>query len=311
MTRWYKAQREEPKERQVVLVTGCDTGLGFSLALYLSTMGFRVVASVHKSDSAGAIELSKIPQIFVHQLDLTISESVQKFGAAVRNYLQQNQYNLRGFVNNAGVMIFGEFEWQSEEQTRHQIEVNLVGTMRVTREFMPTMRKHRTRLIIVTSHCAGEPLPGVATYGATKAALSAWATALRVELKKYHIDVVNFVPGSFIRESNLLSQQASHFEKMYSAMDQETRAFYGDYFTRYANYLSAIAPNDLPRRLMDRSIYNAFEGAILDREPKALYRAEPKRYMFYRIMFKISPTKLRDYLVVKFINLPEWKAKIE
>lgn len=105
---------------------------------------------------------------------------------------------LRGFVNNAGSMIFGEFEWQTDDQARLQIEVNLLGTMRVTRRFLPTIRAHSARIIVVTSHCASEPLPGVAVYGATKAGLSAWSTALRVELKKYGVDVVNFVPGELI-----------------------------------------------------------------------------------------------------------------
>ena len=92
-------------------------------------------------------------------------------------------------------MIFGEFEWQTEDQMRHQVEVNLLGTMRVTREFLPIIRAHQTRLIVITSHCALEPLPGVAAYGASKAGLSAWTTALRVELKKFNVKVVNFVPG--------------------------------------------------------------------------------------------------------------------
>lgn len=92
-------------------------------------------------------------------------------------------------------MTFGEFEWQTEEQTYHQVAVNLLGTMRLTKEFLPLLRKHSSRLIVVTSHCASQPLPGVAIYGATKAGLDAWATSLRVELKKYGVDVVKFIPG--------------------------------------------------------------------------------------------------------------------
>lgn len=94
-------------------------------------------------------------------------------------------------------MIFGEFEWQTEEQTRRQVEVNFLGTMSVTRELMPTVRSTGSRIIVVSSHCSSQPLPGVATYAATKAAISAWATALRIEVSKYGVEVVCFVPGQF------------------------------------------------------------------------------------------------------------------
>lgn len=53
-------------------------------------------------------------------------------------------------------MCFGEFEWQTNAIIEHQINVNLFGTMNFTRSFLPLARKHKTRLINVTSHCAIE-----------------------------------------------------------------------------------------------------------------------------------------------------------
>lgn len=108
-------------------------------------------------------------------------------------------------MNNAGTMVFGEFEWQTDDLIHHQINVNLLGTWNLTREFLPLIRKYQTRLIIVTSHCAEEPLPGVAVYSATKAGLTAWASALRMELKKFGVDVVKFIPGMFIRCNNVIT----------------------------------------------------------------------------------------------------------
>lgn len=59
-------------------------------------------------------------------------------------------------MNNAGVMCFGEFEWQTNAIIEHQVNVNLFGTMNFTRSFLPLARKHKTRIINVTSHCAIE-----------------------------------------------------------------------------------------------------------------------------------------------------------
>lgn len=208
---------------------------------------------------------------------------------------------LRTLINNAGVMVFGEFEWQTEDQMRHQVEVNLIGTMRVTRELMPLIRAHNSRIIIVSSHCSIAPLPGVAIYSATKSAIAAWATALRVELYKYGIRVVTFLPGecrvirniikinfnkkscfngnntfnltgSFVIESNILSNQKKHFQVMRNGMSKEAHTFYGDYFDRYEKYLSALARDSGPKRLENPKIYEAFNGALLDRHPSATYK---------------------------------------
>lgn len=102
---------------------------------------------------------------------------------------------MHALVNNAGVMIIGEFEWQTQKHAEHQINVNLLGTMRLTREMMPILRKHNSRIIVVSSHCASESLPGISIYGATKAGLEAWATSLRTEIAKYGVKVISFVPG--------------------------------------------------------------------------------------------------------------------
>lgn len=98
-------------------------------------------------------------------------------------------------MNNAGVMIFGEFEWQLADQVRSQLEVNVLGTMSLTKRLLPWIREGKSRIINVTSHCALAPLPGLAVYGASKAALQAWSTSLRVELRKYGVQVVMFIPG--------------------------------------------------------------------------------------------------------------------
>jgi len=102
---------------------------------------------------------------------------------------------LRALVNNAGVMVFGEFEWQTQAHAKYQINVNFLGTMRITQELMPIIRQNGGRIIVVSSHCAADPLSGVSVYAATKAALAAWTTALRIEVGKYGVNVVSFIPG--------------------------------------------------------------------------------------------------------------------
>lgn len=61
---------------------------------------------------------------------------------------------LTGLVNNAGVMCFGELEWQTENQINQVLQVNVLGNIRVTRSLLPLLRRHKGRIVTVTSHCA-------------------------------------------------------------------------------------------------------------------------------------------------------------
>jgi NAD(P)-dependent dehydrogenase (short-subunit alcohol dehydrogenase family) len=47
---------------------------------------------------------------------------------------------LYALINNAGVCVCGEFEWQTWSQIEHQVNVNILGTLRVTKAFLPLLK---------------------------------------------------------------------------------------------------------------------------------------------------------------------------
>ena len=49
-------------------------------------------------------------------------------------------------VNNAGVCIYGEFDWMTTEQALKQVDVNLLGTIRLTKAFLPLVKEAKGRL---------------------------------------------------------------------------------------------------------------------------------------------------------------------
>lgn len=211
---------------------------------------------------------------------------------------------LSAFINNCGMMIFGELEWQTNEQIEQQINVNLIGTMKMTRAMLPLARNYKTRIINVSSHCGIRSLPCLTTYSATKAALTSFTEGLRIEMKEYGVDVVNFIPGSFIANSNIAANQMKYAAQMKEAFSQEQLNFYGEYFDRFNTYLSALSGVKEPAMLQDENIIRTFEEALLDTPPKPKYVCEPWRYKFYHLLFKITPLPLSDWLVKKFVAFP-------
>lgn len=78
--------------------------------------------------------------------------------------------------------------------------------------------------------------------------------------------------GSFVNESNILARQVEHFETMRRSMSEEAKTFYGDYFTKYSQYFSAVGQDTSLKKLQDSGVYEIFEGALLDKYPSAIYK---------------------------------------
>ncbi|KAH1007873.1 hypothetical protein HUJ04_005053 [Dendroctonus ponderosae] len=309
--------RDKPKitanKKKVVMITGCDSGLGFSFAQHAAECGFTVIATFLSLDSKGSKEIKRLygGYIIQIQLDVTDSTSIQNAVQTMEHYFSKNPgYSLHALVNNAGVMVFGEFEWQTEKLIKRQIDVNLLGTFKLTNAFAYLLRQHKARLVTISSHCALANLPGLTVYGATKAALMSWNDGIRIEMAKYGVQVVTFIPGSFTTESNIMSRQLQNVQDMHDNFTEEQHRFYSEYFKRYNIYLSFLTPPSEPQKIQDENLYKTFENALLDEQPSWLYKHEPWRYTFYHILFKYSPVPLRDYFITKFMQMPEYKPAI-
>lgn len=153
----------------------------------------------------------------MQELDITEPQSISTMESHVKEVLSgPESREFYALVNNAGFMAFGEFEWLNTRLVRRHIEVNLLGTMNLTHALLPLIRESSqrrsdanalSRIINVTSHCSLVALPGLSVYAASKAGLSFYTSALQIELRKYGIRVINFIPGSFVMQSGILKRQ--------------------------------------------------------------------------------------------------------
>lgn len=307
----YRRQRTVNKNN-VVFITGCDSGLGFNMALQCYKLNMFVVAACLNTNSTNKLQeycgSNQEQRLKIVQLDLTDNNSIDSSVKLLTTLLKSNeQLELTALINNAGVMCFGEFEWQTNNLIESQINVNLIGTMKITKALLPLIRQYKSRVITITSHCAIEAMPTLAPYGASKAGLSSWLNALRVEQLQYGVQIINFIPGSFFMSSNLISNQQQYYKQMKSSFTAEQLKFYSEYFERLNNFLKLFSINKDPVVINDAGLLETFHKTILDVPPKAIYKHEPWRYTFYHFLFKISPIFIRDKLMIKFASLPRFQ----
>lgn len=127
----------------------------------------------------------------------------------------------------------------------------------------------------------------MAPYGASKAALRFINDALRVEMRPYGVDVVEFIPGSFVMQSNITARQAEYGAQQRAAFTAEQEQFYGDYFQRYSDFLKVLSGKRPAGAVQDDGLMRKFEAALLENGPKATYKHEPLRFAYFRTRFFI------------------------
>src|SRR5688572_27402252 len=178
-----------PRVPQVILVTGCSTGIGRATALEAAGRGHRVFASARRPEDLADLVAKGIEAI---ALDVTDPASI---GEAVEQVLR-SAGRIDGLVNNAGYGQYGAVEDVSLEEWRAQFEVNLFGTIAVLRAVLPAMRAARGGTVVNVSSVAGRvSIPFAGPYSASKHALEAMSDALRVEVAPFGIRVVLVEPG--------------------------------------------------------------------------------------------------------------------
>jgi short-subunit dehydrogenase len=101
-------------------------------------------------------------------------------------------------INNAGYGYGGPVEAFSSEQVLAQLDLNIVGTVRMAKAVLPGMRAQKSGLIIQVSSIAGRAcFPAFGVYHASKWGLEGLSEAMRYELSVHGIDVVLVEPGPF------------------------------------------------------------------------------------------------------------------
>src|SRR5207244_2134811 len=98
----------------------------------------------------------------------------EQIDAAVRAALALGPVDV--VFNNAGYGLAGPFEGTSDEQLTAEVDTNLLGTLRVTKAFVPSFRERGTGTFITTTSIGGlVALPFNSVYHATKWALEGWS----------------------------------------------------------------------------------------------------------------------------------------
>ena len=196
------------ERKNVALVTGSSSGIGFETSLLLARTGFHTYASMRNLEKSKNIteiaNTEKLP-LQVVQLDVNDDRSVKD--AIDKMVAEKDRIDV--LVNNAGYGLFGSLEDISIEEVKAQFETNFFGVIRVTQQVLPVMRKQNGGGTIVNVSSVGGRIgvPVLSAYQSTKFALEGLSESMSYELEPFGIRVVIIEPG-FIR-TNIINSSIS------------------------------------------------------------------------------------------------------
>ncbi len=179
------------------LVTGASRGIGEQFALQLADRGVNLVLVARSggqlqelaSDLRGRhSELD----VTVHAADLSDAGEVN----ALATKLTSSGVAIDVLINNAGVGSHGRFIDQDPVGISHEIQLNCVSLVALTRELLPAMvAQGQGGIINVSSTAAFQPVPTMAVYAASKAFVLSFTEALWGETGASGVRVMALCPG--------------------------------------------------------------------------------------------------------------------
>lgn len=171
------------------LITGGSSGIGLAIARALREDGYELTLVARRpeplEEAAQALDALAVPANLGDP-----DECVRVVAAHAERH-----GGMDVLVNCAGIGIGGSFADQDTKRIALQVDVNLQATLVVTRESLPLLRASRGRVITLASIAGTIPTPGLAVYGATKAALIAWTSSLNREEEESGVRATAISPG--------------------------------------------------------------------------------------------------------------------
>lgn len=175
---------------QVVLITGCSSGIGKALCWAFHRQGYQVIPTARQ---IALLDEFKTAGMMPLPLDITEQTAV----CQVIETILTKAGRIDILVNNAGFGQFGPVLDVSPAQLQAQFQTNVLAPLAIAQQVAPVMKRQGAGLIVNMGSISGVvTTPFAGAYCASKAALHSLSAALRMELAPFGITVVTVQPGA-------------------------------------------------------------------------------------------------------------------
>ncbi len=206
----YHCAMPHPASFSCALVTGASSGLGEEFALQIAPRVGKLVLVARREPLLEQLAdriRARFPHVAVAVFAVDLSEPSERAQLVVA-------LSARGFlpdllVNNAGLGDYGEFVSSDWEKLQSMLHVNVEALTHLSHSLVPEMaRRGGGAIVNVSSLASVIPMPDFAVYAATKAYVTSFSEALRIELREHGIRVLAVCPGPVRTEFGEVARRA-------------------------------------------------------------------------------------------------------
>ncbi|MGB1581947.1 MAG: SDR family oxidoreductase [Nevskiales bacterium] len=181
----------------IVLITGCSSGIGRALALAYQQRGDTVYATARRPETLDALPEG------IHRITLDVNNHSATQQAI--QHIERNSGRIDVLINNAGFGLMGPLVELPTTAIREQLETNVVAPIALTQAALPLLREaarvnKAARVVNIGSVSGILTTPFSGAYCASKSAVHAMSDALRMELAPFGIHVITIQPGAIRSE---------------------------------------------------------------------------------------------------------------
>uniref|UniRef100_A0A3Q2G9C4 Retinol dehydrogenase 1 n=1 Tax=Cyprinodon variegatus TaxID=28743 RepID=A0A3Q2G9C4_CYPVA len=301
--RWYirDSYRFGGFTQKHVFITGCDSGFGNLLARQLDRKGFKVIAGCLTEKGASDLAAVTSPRLKTLLLDVTDSASIRSAAEFVSR--EVGQQGLWGLVNNAGRSVpVGPTEWMVLEDFTKVLDVNLIGVIDVTLQFLPLLKKAKGRVVNVASILGRLSLIG-GGYCLSKWGVEAFSDSLRRDMHHFGIKVSIIEPGFFKTAVTSLDLIEADLKRLWTRLPENVKDSYGATYLNDYMRMQGFSMNILRSPDISKVTW-CMEHALTAQYPRTRYGAGWDAKFFW-IPLSYLPSFVSDFVVNVLLPSPK------
>jgi NAD(P)-dependent dehydrogenase (short-subunit alcohol dehydrogenase family) len=246
---------------RTALITGAGGGLGHATVERLVANGWKVFAADISTDLLRSSMHD--PDVVPILMDVTDRESIKSAYETISSHTDR----LDGVVNFAGVIGLGSLTDIPEERLARILDINVMGTFRVNKKFLPLLEAAKGRIVNISSETGWQSAaPFNGPYAMSKYAIEAYSTALRRELALLGIRVITVQPGPF------RTDMVAGIERSFTQAENETQKF-----ASVIRALKGLAAKQIDSAHDPDILAQVIETALTAKRPKPVYSVKPDR----------------------------------